>query len=172
MLPSCGWYLKLWTWMEIIKRVSVESVEIRTKDWDWGNKEEPEKDLTRGDHWWGGRRTRTVCCLSIQVKTAFQCGFSVKEDMSSMMRSENWPLDFTITLIGNFNGSFRVQKTIEEEGDTRNFDRGKERNATEGYGVESFLKDGINYRIPLGMCTHTEIAVLIYNMSSCILNEC
>lgn len=43
---------------------------------------------------------------------------------------------------------------------------------TEGYGVESFLKDGINYRIPLGMCTNTEIAVLIYNISLCILSEC
>lgn len=56
--------------------------------------------------------------------------------------------------------------------ETRNFDRGKGRNATEGDGVESLLKDGINYRIPSGMWTNTEIAVLIYNMSLCILNEC
>lgn len=42
----------------------------------------------------------------------------------------------------------------------------------EGCGSrDRFLKDGTNYSIPVGMCINVEIAVLIYNMFSCVLNN-
>ena len=74
---------------ENIERVSVESEEVRTKDQDWGNEEEPEKE--HGKERWviKSEEARRVGCPSSQEKKVFQRRGSYPAALSN----EEWKPD-------------------------------------------------------------------------------
>lgn len=98
VLSPYGWYVSLCTWMETIKRVSVEREEIRTKDWDWGNEEHQEKDPEKERPVMRQEENQGRCCLSSQAKKVVQGRGSFLAGKSSKMMCETWPLDLTLIL--------------------------------------------------------------------------
>ena len=75
---------------ENIKRVSVESEEVRTKDQGWGNEEEPEKETGKERWVIRSEEASRVGCLSSQVKKVFQRRGSYPAALSD----EEWKLDY------------------------------------------------------------------------------
>ena len=74
---------------ENIKRVSVESEEVRTKDRDWGNEGEPEKETGKEGWVIRSEEAKRIGCLSSQEKKVFQRRGSYPAALSS----EEWRLD-------------------------------------------------------------------------------